>query len=360
MSLILKASKKHSLRKSRLNPAVAISVVVAVVVLGYIAVRTFAASGSAQLYLSPASATYANGQAIAVQVYVNTGGDGVNAVQADFSYPTAKMQFTSIDGTGSAFDIDASSTGGNGTVSIARGHAGNVTGTALIATVHFTVIGTGSANMTFLNSSAVVRSSDNTNILTSTVGGNYTLDTAATPTPTPASTPTPTPAPVGGGSNKTPTPKPGTAATPTAAKPAAGGGTAAATPTPGTGVTPTPEVASNPASTAAPFVNKPKPLFGDTKVLSYVAIGVPVLAVLGLIALMLTRFRGGATAAGAHGSDQTFVPPAPQPTLPPSPLDPSTQGKTFMPGGSSNTPSGPPNTPPNNDNPGGGPGTGQA
>lgn len=346
----LKSSKKtssQSLRFTRFNPGVAVAVVAAVVVLGYVVVRSFAAAG--QLYVTPASATYTNGQAISIQVYANTGGDPTNAVEADFSYPQAKLQFVSIDGTGSAYDIDASSSGGNGVVTIGRGHAGTVTGVALVATVHFNVISTGSASITFLNSSHLVRSTDNADILASTVGGNYTLNAAATPTPTPTHTPTPTPTPA-----KTPTPAPGaTAKTPTPSpskSPVAGGTAATPTPAVAANATPTPPVATvNPAATAAPFVNKAKPLFGDSKVLGYAAVGVPVLVILGLVAMWLMRFRGAAGLAGAHGADQTFVASTPQPTVPPAmPVDLATQNKTFMPGGGdgSTPPASNPQTPP--------------
>ena len=59
---------------------------------------------AATLYLSPASKTVNNGENFAVSVYTNTGGDPVNAVQANLSYPTATLQFISVDSSGSAFE----------------------------------------------------------------------------------------------------------------------------------------------------------------------------------------------------------------------------------------------------------------
>lgn len=155
---------------------------------------------SATLYFSPASGNI-NSQTVNVTVYTNTGGDPVNAVEADFSYPTSKLQFQSVDGSTSAFSVDAEHTGGNGSVKIARGNTSPVTGTAIVAVVHFLMIGTGSADLSFQGSSAVVRSTDNKSILSASPSVTYNLSgTPATPTSSSSNGNTPTDT-AGGGSN---------------------------------------------------------------------------------------------------------------------------------------------------------------
>src|SRR4051812_45178950 len=62
-----------------------------------------------------------NGSSLYVQVHANSVNTPVNAVQADFTYPTGLLTFVSIDSASSAFDITASQTGGSGSVSIQRG-----------------------------------------------------------------------------------------------------------------------------------------------------------------------------------------------------------------------------------------------
>jgi hypothetical protein len=273
------------LAKPHFQIATAAAVALAVTVLGYMVAGSFAA-GPASLYLSPASGTYTTGQAVNVQIMVNTGGQSVNAIQADFTYPATKLQFQSIDGTGSVMGIDASSTGGNGSVSIARGNTSPYTGTGLVATVHFTALAAGSAALTFSNSSAVVRSTDNTNILGTATGANYTLAAPATPTPTPTpKTPTPTPA-------KTPTPVPGTTTktpTPAATTPTPTPTTAKSSSAPVAQTSKTPEKSAEPETSTAPVTQIETKTAGLTQYAKY---GIPALAViLGLITLLIIRAR---------------------------------------------------------------------
>jgi len=314
------------LRKPPFHFLAAVMIVAGAIGLGYSVTHSFAAGG-AQLYLSPASGTYNTGSQVAVQVMVNTGTDPTNAVQADFSYPTSRLQFVSIDGTGSAYDIDASSSGGNGTVSIARGKIGTVTGTALIATVRFTVQGTaGSAALSFLGSSAVVRSTDNANVLGSTVGATYTVAVPATPTPTPV--PTSTPAPTATPKTATPTPK---TATPT---PAPG-----TTPKPSSTSTPTPVVggpagSSTPSPAATTQSGAPTPAVVQTKTNSGKSAASPTLVkaataggslfiiVLGFMLWIAAQRRRSLALVSSHGSSQPY--PAPSVATPPAPLESST------------------------------------
>jgi len=133
-------------------------------------------SGNAKLYLKPSNQNVAVGSSTTFEVWVDTGGQGVNAVQANLSYPTESFDFGSIDTKGSAFEIQAESSGGNGTVKIGRGHIGDVKGAALIAKVTLTSKAAASAaEVKFAEGSAVVRTSDHTDILKSKTGGAFKI-----------------------------------------------------------------------------------------------------------------------------------------------------------------------------------------
>jgi hypothetical protein len=366
------SAKKNYLHKGssfRLPAALAVSA--GLIVFGYLITRIFAA-GSATLYLTPASGSYAIGSSVNVQVWANTGTDPSNAVEADLSYPQAQLQFVSIDGTGSAFGIPAAGSGGSGSVTIARGVTGGqppVTGAALVATVKFNVIASGSAPITFKNSSAIVRSTDSTNILNTTVGATYSIAAAATPTPTPVTTHTPTPTPKPG-ATPTPTPKPGTTATPTTTPTSSASGSPVAGAT-----TPTPSASSTPLASNTPI---PTPGTQTTKVakssptliLGAAAVGIPLLLLLVVGGLIMSRHKppvpqsatdeaaasvtnsltqGGATTdtslPGPPAPHSTFMPgqggstpeadtpadPAPAPTGDPEPETPATPDDTPKP-----------------------------
>jgi chitodextrinase len=166
----------------------AIFLAVVMIVVGvYTAYKTFAASGA--LTLSPTSSSPSLGSTFTVSIFENSGSDTVNAVQSDLTYPTSQLQFVSIDGTGSAFSIDAQADGSTaGKVLIGRGTSGGttVTGSQLVTTVTFRAIGLGAANITFANTSHIVTNGNPpTDVLVTATGGTYTVvDTSAPSTPT--------------------------------------------------------------------------------------------------------------------------------------------------------------------------------
>jgi chitodextrinase len=147
------------------------------------------ASGSGTLSLSPATSNIGLGNNFTVSVYENSGSTAVNAVEADLTFPTTKLQFVNVDASSSAFGVEAASAGNNtnGTVTLARGvsNGATVTGNQLVAVVTFEAAGTGSAAINFANSSAIVEAAGNTNILGSETGGTYSIaDTTPPSVPT--------------------------------------------------------------------------------------------------------------------------------------------------------------------------------
>lgn len=162
-------------------------------------------SASASLYLSPASTSVNNGANLSVSVRVNTNGDSVNGVQANLTYPTDKLQFLSIDTSSSAFGLQAENSGGSGVVRIGRALNGGQTpinGDYLVAVVSFKALADGSAAVVFDSGSQVASAGQN--ILGTSTGGTYSINTPATPPPT--STPPPASTNSTPNSSKTPTP----------------------------------------------------------------------------------------------------------------------------------------------------------
>jgi hypothetical protein len=113
----------------------------------------YADSGS--IYIVANKSTVVNGSTVIVAVYMNGGGNSVNAVQTNLSYPTDKLQYVGVNYSGSAFDIAAANSGGGGSVSIARGTTGAVTGVGLVATVTFKASAVGAASVDIAGGSAL-------------------------------------------------------------------------------------------------------------------------------------------------------------------------------------------------------------
>lgn len=150
-------------------------------------------SATGTLYLSPASKTVNVGAKFTVAIRVNSGVVNVNAVQANLSYPTGKLNFVSISVAGSAFEQQYQNTGGGGSVKIARATVTPVKGDKLIASVTFKAKKASTASISFASGTAVVKSSDSKELPTTKQGGTYTIKSSTGTKPPPDGTTTPPP-----------------------------------------------------------------------------------------------------------------------------------------------------------------------
>jgi hypothetical protein len=116
-----------------------------------------ALADSASITLSSNTSSVASGGSVVVIVRMNGGGNAVNAVEADLSYPASQLQYVGFSATGSAFEIGASSGGGDGTATLDRGTTGSVSGSGLVGTVTFrALVSSGSASVNVAGSSSLV------------------------------------------------------------------------------------------------------------------------------------------------------------------------------------------------------------
>ena len=140
------------------------------------------AHAAANMYLSPGAATISQGSTFSVSIRTNTSGASVNAVQANLSYPADKLTYLGTSTGGSAFEIQAESSGGSGSIKIGRGSVSAKSGDLLIAVVTFSAIpSSGSAAISFSSGSAVVSSSTNADIAGGKSGATFTFQKAPPP-----------------------------------------------------------------------------------------------------------------------------------------------------------------------------------
>ena len=144
------------------------------------------------MYFSPASLTVTPGMQFTVPVIIDSGSTGLNAVQADITYPKALLEVVSIDDAGSAFDLSVLKTASEGDISIVRGSFTPVAGNnLLIAKVNFKALSSGIAPLEFKESSAAVNGP--TDSLTESPGITLTLSHPSSPSPSPKPSPSPSP-----------------------------------------------------------------------------------------------------------------------------------------------------------------------
>lgn len=174
---------KQKFKNRKFNPVIMLVYGLIVGAAGYLIIVSRAAPPPPTIYLTPTPQNFAINTTFTVDVRENSGTTAVNAVQANISYPATLVDFVSIDTTTSAFTTDAQATGGSGSVNIARGIVGSLTGDQKIATITFRTKATGgTATMAFTSGTALVSATTNTDLLGSlaaTAGGSYTIDATA-------------------------------------------------------------------------------------------------------------------------------------------------------------------------------------
>ena len=137
--------------------------------------------GGASLYFSPAAGTFFVGSTFDVSVFINTGGEDVNAVEVNVKFDSTKLQIASPTAGKSFIEVwVAQPTYSNvkGEMNFIGGvpTPGINTSAGLVSTVTFRAISPGETTVLFLASSKVLRNDpEGTNILTSTGRGVYNL-----------------------------------------------------------------------------------------------------------------------------------------------------------------------------------------
>lgn len=137
-----------------------------------------AAGGS--ISLTANKSTVSSGGMLIVAVYTNGGATPINAVQVDLIYPASKLQYVGFSASGSAFEIGASSVGGGGSATLARGTTTSISGSGLVGTVTFkALVSSGSATIGVAGSSSLVSDGNPVAYGSSGVNVNFGVTAAA-------------------------------------------------------------------------------------------------------------------------------------------------------------------------------------
>ena len=138
-------------------------------------------AAGASLYFSPASGTFSLGGTFDVSIFLNTGGNNINAVRADVAFDPKKLQIASPTAGKSFISVwvsQPSYSNEQGRASF-RGGApspGINTSAGLVSTITFRVIAPGETTISFLDTSLVLLDDGKgTNILSSLGQGQYFL-----------------------------------------------------------------------------------------------------------------------------------------------------------------------------------------
>lgn len=154
----------------------------------YTLVMTNADAGPGTMSLTPTSASVNLGATTTVTIMAESGSVPVNAVQADLTYDATKLDFVSVDTTGSAYGLAVQATGGNGKVSIVRainvnsttGNLTPLTGNNKVASVTFKAKAAGASNVQVASTSLLLSHIDSDTLTLTRTGSTVTVkDTVA-------------------------------------------------------------------------------------------------------------------------------------------------------------------------------------
>lgn len=142
-------------------------------------------ANGATLLFSPASGTFTVGSTFNVSIVVNTGGNSINAVRADISFPANRLQVVNPSAGTSFISIwvnQPAYSNTAGTISFQGGlpNPGIKTESGIVSTITFRATAPGAAKLTLKDSSQVLANDgQGTNLLTSRGDANFTLNLAA-------------------------------------------------------------------------------------------------------------------------------------------------------------------------------------
>jgi len=139
------------------------------------------AKAAATLKMSPNTGVFEVGGQFDVSLLLDTGGESVNVVSADLTFPADKLQVVNPTASTSFITVWAATptySNTNGTVSLQGGvpNPGIKTSAGVISTVSFRVKAPGTAAIRYSGSSRVLRNDgQGTNILETSAGADFTL-----------------------------------------------------------------------------------------------------------------------------------------------------------------------------------------
>jgi len=150
-------------------------------IISFLRVPLFINAAGASLYLSPNSGSFYVGSTFDVSIFVNTGGEDVNAIEVNLEFDPRKLQIASPTTGKSFIEIwvaQPSYSNTKGTMTFIGGipTPGINTSAGLVSTVTFRAIEPGETSVVFSEPCRVLRNdAAGTDILTSKARGVYTL-----------------------------------------------------------------------------------------------------------------------------------------------------------------------------------------
>lgn len=171
-------------RFSKISPYSIAAVLAFAAVMTFILIRSFAAIGTANLYVTPGGTkSVEKGKSFTVDVRVSTAGNvSVTGASMQLSYPSDKLAVQGVSFSGSPYNLEVAQSNSGGILRIERAALPAISGgDKLFAKVTFKALADGSAGINFTNSSFVLSGDNDSNLPLNRSGAAYNIFTSRNP-----------------------------------------------------------------------------------------------------------------------------------------------------------------------------------
>lgn len=158
-----------------------LSTIIGLLLILSMGARPAEAASGATLYLAPAAGNFTVGNTFTASVFVNTGGNSINAVEVDLKFPQDRLQVVNPAAGPSIIGVWAAQpafSNSEGTINLKGGipSPGISTTAGLVTTITFRVVGVGRAALRFTGASKILlNDGQGTPVLSDTRGAIYDL-----------------------------------------------------------------------------------------------------------------------------------------------------------------------------------------
>lgn len=159
-------------------------IVLSIVALSVVQSQVHAQSGSATLAFSPSTYAASLNQEFDIRVIVDTNGESINAITANFSYPSDLLEVVEIDLSNSVLPMELEKDSNDSTVLITVGNSGGASGysgTGEVGTVTFRPTTSGTATLSFTENSLITSADTSSDVLGTTGEATISVGSGSLP-----------------------------------------------------------------------------------------------------------------------------------------------------------------------------------
>jgi len=143
--------------------------------LGILLIAAKAPQNTGKLFLTPEKSSAKPSETITMELRFDVKKTPVNTVQAVLQFPADLLRVKSVDAAGSAFEIQAEETKGEGSLRLVRGTRNRLTGSHPVAKITFETVRPGTARIALSTGTVLLSSENSLDVLKDKLGATVEI-----------------------------------------------------------------------------------------------------------------------------------------------------------------------------------------